>query len=63
MWLGYVYLVKKRHDESLNCFRKALHLGQKGIDKWMVQHKYVSERIDELEDKIKERYKEILTLN
>ena len=63
MWLGYIYLVKKRYEESLNCFLKARQFSQQSIDKWLVDHQYIQERIDKLEDEIKNKYKEILTNN
>ena len=63
MWLGYVYLQKQRHEESLNCFLKARKLSEQPVDKWLVDHKYIQERIDSLEDEIKIKYKEILTNN
>ncbi len=63
MWLGYVYLVKKEYEESLNCFRRARQFSQKGLNKWILDHQYIRERIDILEEEIKAKYKEILTCN
>lgn len=63
MWLGYVYLVMKRHEESLTCFRNARQLSQKGYYKWLVGHNYVEKRIEELEEEIRDKYKDILRNN
>lgn len=63
MWLGYVYLVKRRHEESLACFRTARQLSQKGYHKWLVDHNYVQRQIEEFEEEIREKYKGILKNN
>ena len=63
MWLGYVYLVKKRHEESLACFRTARQLSQKGYYKWLVDHNYVERQIEELQEDIRDKYKGILKNN
>ena len=63
MWLGYVFMVKQKYPESLDCFRKANKLGQRGLQKYFVQHEYVKDHINKLEDHIKETYKEIITFN
>ncbi len=63
MWLGYVYLVKKRHEESFTCFRNARQLSQRGYYKWLVDHNYVQRQIEELQEDIRNKYKEILKNN
>jgi tetratricopeptide (TPR) repeat protein len=60
MWLGYVYLVKKRHEESLACFQSARELSQKEYYKWLVDHSYVQRQIEELQGDIRDKYKAIL---
>lgn len=60
MWLGYVYLVKKRHEESVACFRVARQLSQRGYYKWLVDHKYVARQIEELQDFTRDKQKAIL---
>jgi tetratricopeptide (TPR) repeat protein len=64
MWLGYVYLIKKQHEDSLYYFKKASQYSKKGaINKWLVDHQYVQNQIEELEENIRDKYKEILTNN
>ena len=60
MWLGYVYLVKKRHEESLACFQAARQLSRKGYYKWIVDHSYVERQIEKLEGDIREKFESIL---
>ncbi len=60
LWLGYVYLVKKRHEESLACFQSARKLSQKGYYKWLVNHDYVERKIEELQGDIRNKYEEII---
>jgi len=63
MWLGYVYLVQKRHEESLACFQNARQLSRRGYYKWLVNHNYVERQIEELQGDIRNKYKEILRNN
>ncbi len=63
MWLGYIHLVNNRHELSLDCFRKAREHGRAGYQKWLVQMKYVEERINSLEDEIRKKYTDILSRN
>jgi tetratricopeptide (TPR) repeat protein len=63
MWLGYVYLVKKRYEESLACFRTARQLSQKGYYKWLVDHNYVERQIEQLQEDIRGKYNAILRNN
>jgi tetratricopeptide (TPR) repeat protein len=63
MWLGYIYLVKQQHEESLNCFRKARQFSDKPVSKWLVNRNYIQEQIESLEDDIKAKYKDVLTNN
>jgi tetratricopeptide (TPR) repeat protein len=63
MWLGYVYLVKKRREESLACFRSARQLSRRGYYKWLVDHNYVQRQIEELEEDIRGEYNTILRSN
>ncbi|HSA77300.1 MAG TPA: tetratricopeptide repeat protein, partial [Nitrospirota bacterium] len=63
MWLGYIHLINNRHDQSLNCFRKAQKHGRSGYQKWLVQEKYVEERINMLEDEIRKKYTDIFSNN
>ena len=63
MWLGYVYLMKERYEDSINCFLKAREFGKKGLDRLVVDRQYIQNRIDQLDAEIKNKYKEILTNN
>ncbi len=63
MWLGYIHLVNNRHELALDCFRNAREHGRTGYQKWLVQMKYVEERISSLEDEIRKKYTDILSNN
>jgi len=63
MWLGYIHLINNRHEQALDCFRKARDYGRTGYQKWLVQEKYVKERIDMLEVEIRKKYTDIFSNN
>jgi tetratricopeptide (TPR) repeat protein len=63
MWLGYVYLMKEKHEEALNYFQKSRKFTSKRIDRWVVNEQYIKKRINDLEDEIRIKYKEVLTNN
>ena len=55
MWLGYIYLVKRSYLESLECFKKAQDYGQKGINKWLIEKKYIQQNIKDLDKVISKK--------
>jgi tetratricopeptide (TPR) repeat protein len=63
MWLGYIHMINDRHEQALDCFRKARENGRSGYQKWLVQEKYVEERIGLLETEIRRKYTEIFSNN
>ncbi len=63
MWLGYIHLINKRHEQALDCFRKAREHGRAGYQKWLVQEKYVDEQINSLETEIRKKYTDIFPNN
>ncbi len=63
MWLGYIHLINNRHDQALNCFCKAREHGRSGYQKWLVQEKYVEDRINMLEDELRKKYTDLLSRN
>jgi tetratricopeptide (TPR) repeat protein len=63
MWLGYIHLINNRHEQALDCFRKARERGRAGYQRWLVQEKYVQERINLLEAEIRKKYTDIFSSN
>lgn len=44
-WLGYVYCVNEKYDTALFFFKKAIRMGQTGIDKWLINKEYIDRNI------------------
>jgi tetratricopeptide (TPR) repeat protein len=63
MWLGYIHLINNRHEQALDCFRNAREHGRTGYQKWLVQEKYIKERINLLEDEIRKKYTDVFSNN
>ncbi len=63
MWLGYIHLINNSHEQALDCFCKAREHGRSGYQKWLVQERYVEERINMLEDEIRKKYTNIFSNN
>ncbi len=57
-WLGYIYCVKEEPEKALEHFRQAFNIGQRGIDRWLVNQQYVRDHIVIL-DKIMRENKDI----
>lgn len=60
MWLGYVYLVIKDYNSSIEYFKKAQEMGQNGYDKLVVDHEYVKKMISRADERLRMQFTEVL---
>ena len=58
-WLGYISCVRDQYKDAIEYFRKAFALGQRGIDRWLVNQEYVKNNIIKLDKIIREENRDI----